>query len=211
MKQLIILGAGGFARELYYFAQESLGYGVDWDIKGFLDGDVKLPDEEYLKLPAPVLGDIYDYAIEDNDVFVCGVGMPEVRKIFIEAISKRGGTFANVIHKTAIIQKSARLGVGIVVLPWSTINANAIVGDHLLITLRSTISHDCTVGNNVCIMGDVSICGYVDIKDDSFMAVGSTALPHSKIGKNAYVGVASVVFKSVKDNQKAFGNPARSI
>ena len=41
MKHLIIIGVGGFAREVYWHAQDSLGYGNEWDLKGFLDGDIK--------------------------------------------------------------------------------------------------------------------------------------------------------------------------
>ena len=51
MKNLIIIGAGGFAREVYWNAQKTEGFNSDWKIKGFLDGDVKLSDEDYKKLP----------------------------------------------------------------------------------------------------------------------------------------------------------------
>ena len=47
MKNLIIIGVGGFAREVYWHAQFSHGFNTEWTIKGFLDGDVKLADEEY--------------------------------------------------------------------------------------------------------------------------------------------------------------------
>ena len=41
MKHLIIIGTGAFARELYGHAKNSIGYGTSWDIKGYIDGDVK--------------------------------------------------------------------------------------------------------------------------------------------------------------------------
>ncbi len=56
MKDLIIIGVGGFAREVYWHAQNSIGYRTEWDIKGFLDGDVILSEKEYNKLPLRVLG-----------------------------------------------------------------------------------------------------------------------------------------------------------
>ena len=55
MKNLIIIGAGGFAREIYWHAQKSIGFGVEWRIKGFLDGDIKLAAAEYELLPEKVL------------------------------------------------------------------------------------------------------------------------------------------------------------
>ena len=70
MKHLIIIGVGGFARELFWNAHDSVGYGTGWDIKGFLDGDVELAAEEYEKLPLPVLGDVDSYVIQTNDCFI---------------------------------------------------------------------------------------------------------------------------------------------
>ena len=37
MKHLVIVGAGGFGREMYGAALESVGYGAAFDVKGFLD------------------------------------------------------------------------------------------------------------------------------------------------------------------------------
>ena len=37
MKHLLIVGAGGFGREMFGAAREAVGYGTEFDIKGFLD------------------------------------------------------------------------------------------------------------------------------------------------------------------------------
>ena len=37
MKQLIIVGAGGMGRTMYDMARESIGYGREFLIKGFID------------------------------------------------------------------------------------------------------------------------------------------------------------------------------
>ena len=72
-KHLLIIGIGGFAREVFWHAHDSIGYGTEWDIKGFLDGDVKLEAQEYEKLAAPLLGDVDTYAIESDDCFICAI------------------------------------------------------------------------------------------------------------------------------------------
>jgi len=69
MKHLIIIGTGALARELYWTAKDSFGYGKEWDIKGFIDGDIKVDESEYKKLLCPVMGDIFTYQIQPNDVF----------------------------------------------------------------------------------------------------------------------------------------------
>ena len=37
MKHLLIVGAGGFGREMFGAAREAVGYGMEFDIKGFID------------------------------------------------------------------------------------------------------------------------------------------------------------------------------
>ena len=37
MKHLVIVGAGGFGREMFGAAREAIGFGNEFDIKGFLD------------------------------------------------------------------------------------------------------------------------------------------------------------------------------
>ena len=39
MKHLIIVGAGGMGRSMYLHAQNCIGYGTIFDVKGFLEID----------------------------------------------------------------------------------------------------------------------------------------------------------------------------
>ena len=42
MKRLLIVGAGGFGREMFAAAREALGYGEDFIVAGFLDDNKEL-------------------------------------------------------------------------------------------------------------------------------------------------------------------------
>lgn len=209
MKDLIIIGTGAFARELYWHAQNSIGYNTEWKIKGFLDGTVKIEESEYKKLPLPVLGNVNDYEIAENDVFTCAVGNPKVRKLLIDSISKRNGEFINIIHKTSLIQGSVKMGNGIVLCPYTCINDNAVLGDFVMVNYMSTIGHDVKLGDYSCLMGHVDLCGYVEIGKNVFFGSGARVLPEGKVGDNAFVGAGSVVLKNVNSDTKVFGNPAR--
>ena len=72
MKKLIIIGAGGMGRSLYNMAVGSLGYGEEFDIKGFIDDDTTKMDgfENY----SPIVGTIRDYRPEEDDIFICSLG-----------------------------------------------------------------------------------------------------------------------------------------
>ena len=66
MKHLIIIGAGGMGRCLYNLARESKGYLEEFDVKGFIDDNLKALDgfENY----PPVLSSIKDYQPQTDDV-----------------------------------------------------------------------------------------------------------------------------------------------
>lgn len=211
MKHLIIIGVGGFAREVYWHAQESIGYGEEWDLKGFLDGDVKLADAEYKKLLLPVLGDINDYEIESDDVFICAVGEPHIKEKLVTRILERSGKFINVIHKTAHIHGTAKMGNGIVMCPFSGLQDNSAVGDFVTLNCSSGIAHDATLGDYTTLSANVDIMGYVSVGKNCFFASGARVLPHGKVEDNVSVGVLSVVFKRAKAGTTVFGNPAMPI
>lgn len=211
MKNLIIIGVGGFAREIYWHAQDSLGFGVDWHIKGFLDGDVKLAAEEYELLPDKVLGDVDNYKICADDVFTCAVGTPHARKILVEKILARGGEFINVISKLAKIIPTAEIGRGVIISPYVGISDRAIVGDFVALNALTIIGHDAQVGNFSCIMPHTNIAGKARIGSEVFIGSGAIILPKAKVGDCAKVGAGCVVLKKVRAGATVFGNPAVEI
>ena len=211
MKNLVIIGVGGFAREIYWHAQDSLGFGVEWQIKGFLDGDVKLAAEEYELLPDKVLGDVDNYKICADDVFTCAVGTPHARKILAEKILARGGEFINVISKLAKIIPTAEIGRGVIISPYVGISDKAIVGDFVALNALTIIGHDAQVGNFSCIMPHTNIAGKARIGSEVFIGSGAIILPKAKVGDCAKVGAGCVVLKKVRAGATVFGNPAVEI
>lgn len=211
MKHLIIIGVGGFAREVFWHARDSVGYGTDWDIKGFLDGDVKLTAEEYEKLSAPLLGDVDSYVIEPDDCFICAIGSPKVKEKLTQRILARGGEFINIIHNSAIVHPTVKMGVGNIICPRVHIHDHARIGSYVTFNGRSGAGHDAEVGDYSSVMSSVDITGYVIVGKRTFWGTGAKAVPHSRIDDDATIGVASVVFRRVKAGVKVFGNPAMPI
>lgn len=210
LKHLIIIGVGGFARECYNHAQGSIGYGEDWDLKGFLDGDVKLTSEEYQKLDLPVLGDVWGYELQPGDVFICAVADCDARKRITDPILEHGGKFINLIHKSARIQTHVKMGMGNIIGPDSHVNDHAEIGDFVILN-TSGLGHDTKVGSYSSLMGNAGLCGYATAGQFTYWATNAVALPHSKVDDHVYVGVNSVVFRHIKAGLRVFGNPAMPI
>ena len=208
MKHLVIIGVGGFAREIFWHAKKSLGCGVDWQIKGFLDGDVKLSAEEYELLPEKLLGDVDTYEICADDVFTCAVGSPKARRKLAEKILARGGEFINLISSLAEIVPTAELGRGVIISPFVGVSERAHIGDFVAVNAQTIIGHDAHVGNFSCIMPHVALSGGCKIGAEVFIGSGAVILPKAKVEDGATVGAGCVVLKKVRAGKTVFGNPA---
>ena len=159
MKELIIIGVGGLAREVYMHAKASIGCDEEWCLKGFLDGDKKLPQEEYQKLKLPLLGDVNSYKIEENDVFICAVANTNIREKMVEKISSRGGDFLTLINKNSYISETAKIGKGSVIGNYVTITDNVSLGEYSFLNAYTSLGHDVIVGKYTSTMGHVDITG----------------------------------------------------
>jgi len=211
MKNLIIIGVGGFAREIYWHAQKSIGFGVEWQIKGFLDGNIKLAAAEYELLPEKVLGDIDSYEICAEDIFTCAVGTPHARKILAEKILARGGEFVNLISSLAYVMPTVKLGRGVIIAPYVNIGDRAELDDFAAVNDISIIGHDAQIGKFSCVMPHANIAGKCKIGAEVFIGSGAILLPKAKVDDGATVGAGSVVLKKVRAGAKVFGNPAVEI
>lgn len=211
MKHLVIIGAGNFGRELYFHCKKSLGYGCNYDIKGYIDDLYDPKIEKYKKLKAPWLGGINDYEIEENDVFICAIGEGAGRNAVTKIIEEKGGEFINIINQTSIIQGEIKMGKGVFLGPYTVVGDGVEIGNHVMLNTHSSIGHDVTIGDCTCIMSYVDVTGWCEIGERVFLASGCRMTPSSRIGDGAYVGIGSVVLRRVRPNTKVFGNPAKTV
>lgn len=89
MKHLVIIGARGFGREIFYLAQNSIGYKTDFEVKGYLD-DKSDALEGYNGYP-PIISSVENYEVCDDDVFICALGDPRFKKQYANIIKEKGG------------------------------------------------------------------------------------------------------------------------
>lgn len=208
MKNLIIIGAGGMGRTIYCIATNSIGYGTEFIVKGFIDDNLNKLDgfEGYL----PILGTIEGYNIEKDDVFACSIGDVTTKENLCEKLKSKGAEFQNLIHKTAIVRKNAKLGEGSIVCEYAAIGADSCVGENSLIQPYATIGHDCKVGDYVRIDTRVTLVGGVIVEDGVTIHTAAVLNHNVVVGKGAKVAACSFVIKKVKPGVTVMGNPART-
>lgn len=208
MKQLIIIGAGGMGRTIYSTALESIGYGCDFDIKGFIDDNTSALDN-FPNYP-PILGTIKDYQPQDDDVFVSSIGGASRQPCMEEMIS-RGAVFLNLIHKTARINTNAKIGKGNFIGAYSVIGNDAVVGDYNMIQAYSVIGHDAIIGSWNRIDTHVTCVGGIVIEDNVNIHTSAVISHGVTVGSGSHVGALSFVIRKVKPGTTVCGNPAKKI
>lgn len=209
MKNLVIIGARGYGREVCGLARQCSGYNTEYTIKGFLDDKLDALDgfENY---PA-IISSVENYEIQDNDVFVCALGDLQWKKHYVEIILSKGGQFINLIHPTVIFTSNVKLGNGIIIFMYSNISNDCVLDDFVTIQGFVAIGHDSKIGKWCHINAYSFTGGYAVLEEEVCLNTRSTVLPNVIVRKGATVGAASLVIKNVKENTTVFGVPAKKM
>ncbi|MEG1724002.1 MAG: NeuD/PglB/VioB family sugar acetyltransferase [Anaerovoracaceae bacterium] len=209
MKDIIIVGARGYGREIYDFILSLNKIKKVFSIKGFLDDKIDALDAFFGY--APIISSVEDYRPENEDYFICALGGTEARAKYTNLIKKKGGKFVSLIHPTVLLCDNVRLGEGIVISAYCTISSNVTIGDFTIIHPFCDIGHDTLIENNCSIESYCFFGGFSHIGNNVTLHPRSTILPHIVVGDGASVGAGSVVIKNVRAGINVFGMPAKKI
>ena len=195
-------------RVMYDMARESVGYLTEFLIKGYIDDNTHSLDafEGY----PPILGTISDYQPQANDVFICSIG-GNSRRACMESIINRGGEFLTLIHQTARIGSNVQMGKGCMIGAFTTVAADAKIGDYNFIQSNMIIGHDVVIGDWNRIDSHTMLIGGIKIGNGNMIHSAAVINHDVIIGDNAHVGACSFVTRNVEDNWTVFGNPARRL
>lgn len=141
--------------------------------------------------------------------FIIAIGNNRVRAKIAKQIEGNGGSFAAVVHPSAIISPSACIGEGTVVMPNCVINANTEIGRHVIINTGAIVEHDNYIGDYAHISPNATLTGNVTIGEGAHVGASATIIPGIKVGKWSTIGAGSTVIRDIPDFKKAVGCPTR--
>ncbi len=206
MKQIIIVGAGGFGREVFGYAEDCIRAGAAWEIKGFLDDNPRALDG--LDYPCGLLGGIAAYQPRQGDYFLMGLGLPKAKKAVAGQLLARGAAFETLIHPTARVGRNVRVGAGCVLCLHTNFTCDISLGDFVTVNCHSGCGHDARLGSWTTLSSYCDVTGHVQLGEGVFFASSVKTVPSSKVGDWASVGINSSVIMNVKAGASVFGNPA---
>lgn len=163
---LLIIGAGGHGKVVAEVA-EDCGY----EKIAFLDdnkSDVlgKTDDIEKFK-------DQFEYG------FV-GIGNNKFRGELIERLEKAGYRIPVLIHPTAYVSKTAKIGKGTVVEPKAIVNTNTIVGKGCIIQAGAIVDHDVVLGESVHVNAGSIVKGGAKVEAYTKLEAGEVVLGYQQ-------------------------------
>ncbi len=208
MKKLVIIGAGGFGREILGWAKESTAYRKEWEIAGFLDDRPEAISDAH-GIDLPILGSTVDYQPTPEDVFICALGNPALRKEMRNRFTERGGVFTRIIHESCVIGRNVNLGMGVILCPRVVLTCDLSIGDNSALNVATAVGHDAWIGDDCQISSFCDLTGHVRVGDSVMMGSRVSILPGRSIGDHAVVGAGSVVVSDIPESVTVFGNPAK--
>lgn len=195
MKNLIFVGGGGFFGELYdYISQDTL-FLSDKKIKGIIDDKVLSGSE------LPYLGSVEDYQIKVDDVFLIAIGNAAARQKVYAILRSKKANVISYVHPLAFVAPTCRVGTGVIVCPYSIMNANSVVKDNVVLNVFCSVGHDSIIGMHTVMSPYSAVNGAATVGEGVFLATRATVFPAVKVGDWCIVDSHSFVKKDVGDKQ----------
>ena len=206
-KKIIIVGAGGFGREVYCWILGSAKH--EWHVVGFIDDN-----EDALKgyqYEVPVLATIKEYTPKSDEFLVMGIASSVLKKRIVADLKARGASFLAFIHPAATLGRNVTIGAGSVLCPHSVLTCDITVGDFATINCFSCVGHDAIIGSYSTLSPHAAVTGFAKIGSSVLLGTHASVLPGVCVGDDTVVGAGAVVVRKVKKGTTVFGNPAKVI
>lgn len=211
MIDIVILGAGGHARELADIVRACIDDGAQWNLVGFLDDDASKHGHELTE--GPVLGGMawLEGRATGNLRAVVGIGGPKSRRRVVMQARERDLQFVSLIHPTASLTRHIAFAEGVVVTAGCVLTNSISIGEHTHVNRCTTIGHDCNVGAYVHLAPGVVLSGNVTVEDGCDIGTRAAIIQGLRIGADTIVGAGAVVVRDLPARCTAVGVPARVI
>lgn len=206
---VIVLGAVGICIDI---VETMLVLGASCGLApyGFLDDDPAL--KRAMVAGLPVLGGIDAAGAFPHALFACGIGGPtsfRIKQALIARTRLAPERFATIVHPSAVVAASARLGRGVIVLANCSIGAGAQIGDHVFMLQNCVVGHGSQVGERCVLATGAVVSGNVRIGSDCYLGAAAAVRENLSIGEGSLLGLGSALVDDMPPRSTFYGNPAR--
>lgn len=194
-----IIGAGGFAREVYW----SLSPVERINTVFFVD-DVYWDDSNEKILPLSLF-ETSKYEV------VVAIGNPKDRFDVIQKLPKSTKYFTHVHPSVQIMGENVEIGKGSIICAGTIITTNVKIGNHSHLNLQTTVGHDCEIGDYFTTAPGAKISGNCNIGKRVYFGTNSSVREKIKICDDVVIGLNGGVVKNIYESGIYVGVPVTKI
>jgi sugar O-acyltransferase (sialic acid O-acetyltransferase NeuD family) len=194
-RTLVILGAGGFAREAYWHARETR---PELDEFVFVDDVTPLTS---LDLAGRRYVVVKDWRFDAGLEFIVGVGSPKAKRILVEKARAAGLIpAATIVHPEARVQgHDCIIGRGGVITPGCVVTTNVKIGDFVILNLNSTVGHDTVIGDYATVSPLCAVSGKVTLGNGVTLGTATAIREGITLAPGVVTGAHACVVDDVLD------------
>jgi len=203
---VIIFGSGGMAQEVYewsFFKSDitSIGNVVGYcNDQGPSSGFESQTGLSYVDLQTA------SYRYPNLMALLC-IGDSAGRKLVAEKIKKLGIRLHTFVHSSAVVAKSAKIGYGSILYPFTVVSSNVRIGECCIVNSYSGVGHNVEIGDYCTLSAQVDLTGFVKLADGVFVGSGARVMPKKKIGAHSKIGAGTTIIRSLGDHSIVLPKP----
>lgn len=209
MQKLVLVGAGGCMRELFWQIVEYNKFNPTWSVEGYIDLAEDL-NMENLGI-CPYLGDD-SYLLnktEPTNVAIC-IADPAKRAGLVELYSQNKNIyFPSIILSRGNMAPDVTLGQGVIVSRNCTLSTNVHIGDFVFLNMESMVCHDSTIGAFSTLAPRATVAGNVKVGEGCYLGISSTCIQGIELGDGVTVGGGAMVVRDISAGKTVVGVPAK--
>lgn len=212
VRDIYIVGAGGFGREVQWLIERINAQQSTWNFCGYVDDGRIGRVNDY-----PIVGSVESFVhmCESGSRkvdAVCAIGNSKVRKSVVERLRASDTiSFPNLIDPSVILSERVTMGDGNIICAGNILTVDIRMGNYNIVNLDCTVGHDVVMQDFVTVYPSANISGATTLECCIEIGTGAQLIQGLSVHADSIIGAGAVVVNNITEAGTYAGVPARKL